>query len=87
MRDSATPRLTPEGIRPTKVGMWFVLLTLVVGISGTNTGNNALYMVLAVMLATLVVSGLLSRNNVRGLQVEVIPPEELFAETPAAFQV
>ena len=83
----APPRLVPEGIRPTKVGMWFVVFALVVGLAGTNTGNNGLYMVLALMLSTLGVSGLLSRNNVRALRVVLAPPGELFAETPAAFEV
>ena len=80
-------RNVPEGIRPTKVGVWFVLLTLLIGIAATNTGNNALYMVLALMLATLVVSGVLSRNNVRKLEIEITSPEEIFAGTPAVFQV
>jgi len=84
---SAAPRLVPEGIRATKVGVWFVLLTLLVGVAGTNTGNNALYMVLAVMLATLVVSGVLSRNNVRLIEVKVATPDELFADTPASFEL
>lgn len=80
-------RRVPEGIRPTKVGIWFVCLCLLVGVAATNTGNNALYMVLALMLATLVVSGVLSRNNVRGVEVEVTAPEEIFAGTPAGFQL
>lgn len=70
------------GIRMTKVGLWFVLLTLLVGVAATNTGNNALYMVLAVMLATLVVSGVVSRNNLRRLSLAVEPPEEMFANAP-----
>src|SRR3954464_12280443 len=77
-------RAVPEGIRITKVGLWFVLLTLVVAISATNTGNNALYMVLALMLGALVVSGLCSRENVRGLAAELSAPEELFANRPFA---
>ena len=77
----------PEGIRPTKAGLWFVVFALVVGLAGTNTGNNGLYMVLAVMLSMLGVSGILSRNNVRALRVILEPPGELFAETPAAFAV
>ena len=83
----APPRLVPEGIRPTKTGLWFVVFALVVGLAGTNTGNNGLYMVLAVMLSMLGVSGILSRNNVRALRVVLEPPGELFAETPAAFAV
>ena len=81
------PQLIPERIRATKVGVWFILLTLLVGVAGTNTGNNALYMVLAVMLAALVVSGLLSRNNVRSIEVGVTAPDELFAQAPASFEV
>jgi uncharacterized protein (DUF58 family) len=73
----------PEGIRITKVGLWFVLFTLIVAVAATNTGNNALYLVLAAMLALLVVSGLVSRRNVRGLEVEVTPPRDVYARRPA----
>jgi uncharacterized protein (DUF58 family) len=72
----------PEGIRITTVGLWYVLLTLLVGLAATNTGNNALYTVLAMMFAVLVLSGLLSRENVRGLDVELLPPDEIFANRP-----
>src|SRR5262249_10834509 len=68
----------------TKVGLWFVLLTLVVAIAATNTGNNALYMVLAMMLGALVVSGVCSRENVRGFDAELSPPDEIFANRPFA---
>jgi uncharacterized protein (DUF58 family) len=64
-----------------------VALTLLIGLAATNTGNNALYMVVALMMAALVVSGVLSRNDVRKVEVEVTPPEELFAHAPSTFQV
>lgn len=80
------PRPIPEGIRITKVGLWYILITLVVAIAATNTGNNALYMVWAVMLATLVVSGVVSRQNVRGLTIELTPPDEVFANRPFALR-
>ena len=76
-------RPAPEGIRITKVGLWFVLFTLIVAVAATNTGNNALYLVLAAMLALLVVSGLVSRRNVRGLEIEVAPPRDVYARRPA----
>nr|MDP9122213.1 DUF58 domain-containing protein [Acidobacteriota bacterium] len=72
-------RATPEGIRITTVGLWYVLLTLLVAVAATNTGNNALYTVLALMFAVLVLSGVLSRENVRGLSIELEPPAEIFA--------
>ena len=53
-------RPVPEGIRITKVGLWYVLFTVIVGVAATNTGNNALYLVLAVMLALLVVCAALA---------------------------
>ncbi len=72
----------PEGIRITKVGLWFVLLTVVVAAAATNTGNNALYLVLACMLALLVVSGVVSRLNLQRLAVGVESPGDLFAHRP-----
>lgn len=80
-------RTTPDGIRITKVGLWYVLLTVLVAIAATNTGNNALYMVVSLMLALLVVSGVASRQNVRGLAIEVEPPREIFANRPATLHV
>ncbi len=74
--------LRPEGIRITKVGLWFVLLTLVVGIAATNTGNNALFMVFALMLGVLVVSGVSSRLNLRRLDISLSPAAEVFANRP-----
>jgi uncharacterized protein (DUF58 family) len=75
-------RTTPEGIRITTVGLWYVVLSLLVGLAATNTGNNALYTVLAVMFGVLVLSGILSRENVRGLAIELSPPDEVFANRP-----
>lgn len=72
----------PERIRPTRVGLGYIVGCLLVGVAATNTGNNALYIVLAVMLAVLVVSGLTSRVNLRGLEVELEPPSEVHANRP-----
>ena len=72
----------PERIRPTKVGIWYVLAALVVGVAATNTGNNALYIVLAMMLGVLVVSGIVSRVNLQRLAFELAPPGEVFANRP-----
>lgn len=80
-------RSVPEGIRITKAGLWFVLLTLVVGATGTNTGNSALYMVFASMLGLLLVSGVLSQQNVRSLEVEIEPPAVLHAGRPSRGRV
>lgn len=77
----------PEGIRITKVGLWYVLFSVVVAVAATNTGNNALYLVLALMLGLLVSSGILSRQNVRGLVSEVEAPGEVYAQRPFTLRV
>lgn len=77
-------RAIPEGIRITKVGVWYIVLTLLVAVPAANTGNNALYLVEAALLAVLVVSGFLSRGNLRGLEVAFDPPGELYAGEPSA---
>lgn len=82
--EARSRRGIPEGIRITKVGLWYVLLTMVVAAAATNTGNNALYMVLACMLAMLVVSGVVSRMNLQRLAVAVESPGDLFARRPFA---
>lgn len=69
-------RLTTEGTR-------FLLLTLAVGIAAVNTGNNLFYLLLAMMLSLIVLSGLLSEQCVRRLEFHRHLPEYLFANEPA----
>ncbi|MDX1503441.1 MAG: hypothetical protein R3325_13860 [Thermoanaerobaculia bacterium] len=77
-----TRRVSLERVRITRVGVGFVFLTLLVGFAAVNTGNNALYMVEAMLLALMVVSGLASRRNLRHLTVEVRAPGEVYANRP-----
>lgn len=69
-------RLTAEGSR-------FLLLTLAVGIAAINTGNNLFYLLLAMMLSLIVLSGLLSEQCVRRLEFHRHLPEYLFANEPS----
>lgn len=64
------------------MGLWYVLFAVLVAIAATNTGNNALYLVVAVMLGTLVVSGVASRHNVDGLDVELRVEDDVYANHP-----
>ena len=78
----ALRKSVPEGIRITKVGLWFIILTVLVAVPAANTGNNALYLVEATMLSLLVVSGVISRQNLRRLEVDFSPPSEVYANEP-----
>ncbi|HVP29921.1 MAG TPA: DUF58 domain-containing protein [Myxococcota bacterium] len=72
----------PRTLRPTRAGWIFFGLTFGVGFAALNTGNNLLYLVLSLMLAFLVLSGVLSESALRGVEVRRRLSRELFAETP-----
>jgi uncharacterized protein (DUF58 family) len=81
-------RLIPDWeIRITNFGLGYILMSLVVAIGATNTGNNGLYVVLAAMLAAMSVSGVVSRRNVRGVSCEIEPIGEVVATRPALLRV
>lgn len=73
----------PRTLRPTRAGWAFFALTLGVGLSALNTGNNLMYMVLALLLSFLVLSGVLSESALRGIRIRRRPPSEIFAERAA----
>lgn len=74
-------------VRVTNLGLGFVLTTLVVAIGATNTGNNGLYILLSLLLGVLLVSGVVSRRNVDGVDVSLDGPAEVFAGEPVRFRV
>jgi uncharacterized protein (DUF58 family) len=81
-------RLIPDWeIRITNFGLGYILMCLVVAIAALNTGNNGLYLVLAGMLAAMVVSGVLSRRNVRAVRCEIETSGEVVATRPAWLRV
>jgi len=73
----------PRTLRPTRAGWVFFALTLGVGMAALNTGNNLMYMVLALLLSFLVLSGVMSESALRGIQVRRVLPAELVAEREA----
>jgi uncharacterized protein (DUF58 family) len=71
----------------TKVGVVYVLVTLVIGIAALNTGNNLLYIVVAAMLAAILVSGVVSAMVLKGLELDIRVPEHMFAGRPVVGRV
>jgi uncharacterized protein (DUF58 family) len=71
----------------TRAGIIYVLVTLVIGIAALNTGNNLLYIVVAAMLAAILVSGVVSALVLRGLELEVLLPAQVFAGRAVAGRV
>src|SRR5436190_1529910 len=77
----------PRTLRPTREGWWCLLATVGVGFAAVSTGNNLLYLLEAMLLALIVVSGLLSEMSMRGLCLGLRVPDEVFAGRPALFAV
>lgn len=63
----------------TPLGTRFVLVTLAVGLAAINTGNNLLYLVLALLLSLIALSGVLSEQCLRRLEVSRRVPSTIFA--------
>ena len=63
--------------RITYGGLLFVLAILMVGFGAIASANNLLFLVLAAMLATLLVSGMVSRLSLAGLELDFLVPEHV----------
>ena len=74
-------------VKVNRAGKLFILLTILLGIAAVNTGNNLLYIIVSLLLATMLLSGIISYLNLRGLKINLKPPKEVYAGIPAEFEV
>ena len=68
-------------------GVVYLLMIAVIAVAALNTGNNLLFMILAVMLAAILASGIISHLVLAGLELDFVLPDHLFAHQPARAQV
>jgi uncharacterized protein (DUF58 family) len=73
-------RLTRDGI--IYLGAVFILV-----LAAVNTGNNLLFLILACLLAGILVSGVLSRVVLTGIELKFDLPEHIFAEQPVLAEI
>src|SRR3989442_7869757 len=66
----------------TREGLVFLGGITVVALAALNTGNNLLFMVLSCLLAAIIVSGVLSRIMLTGVELTLQLPEHIFAGQP-----
>lgn len=87
-RDAAA-KVRGRRVKVTKIGLWAALGAAILGLAAANSGNNALYMMFAVLVALLAASWAASKANLRGLRLTLEPPEDVHAKTPAdvAFEI
>lgn len=69
------------------IGIAFGTFVLVVALTAFSTGNNLLYLIFSLLLATLVVSAVAARLNLTRLELEVTPPKHIFANEPAMLEL
>ena len=70
-------------LRITKMGWWYIGLTSGIGIAAINTGNNLLFLILGLLLASIVVSGILSEQSLKQVRIERRLPSGASAGQPA----
>lgn len=69
--------------RITKAGLGFALAVFLTGAAAFLSANNLIFLITSALMATLLVSGLVNRLSLAGLEVEFHPPEHLFAREQA----
>ena len=69
----------------TALGFVFTLMVVLVGFAAFVSGNNLLFLLLAALLSTLLISGFVSRLGLAGLELDVQLPAHVVArrEIPA----
>ena len=73
--------------RVTSSGMVFSAAILLVGLTAFLSGNNLLFLLFAAMLATLLISGFVSRLGLAGLELDFTLPEHVSARHQVAARI
>jgi|Deesub1362A_J573_1020465.scaffolds.fasta_scaffold00027_141 uncharacterized protein (DUF58 family) len=74
-------------MRPTREGKRFLLATFLIGVAAFNTGNNLIYLILAMMLSILVISVVVLNLNMRRLALSVSVRQPVFAKETARMNI
>jgi uncharacterized protein (DUF58 family) len=81
-------RLRPRRtLRPTRDGWWCLGAAVGLGFAAVNTSNNLLYLLVSLLLALIIVSGILSEQSMRRLRLRLLVPEEIYATRPVRLGV
>lgn len=60
-------------------GLAFTLLIVLLGLAAFASANNLLFLLLASMLSTMLISGFISRLGLAGLEMKLVLPDHVFA--------
>jgi len=65
--------------RVTRVGWIYIGAIVLVALAAINTGNNLLFLILATLIASILMSGILSSITLAGIELRLNLPEHIFA--------
>jgi uncharacterized protein (DUF58 family) len=74
-------------MRLSREGKRFFLATVLIAVAALNTGNNLIYLIFSMMLSILVLSILILRINMNGLELRVHQSQPVFANNPANMNI
>lgn len=77
----------PRRVVPTRAGLFALAAPLVLGLAAVNASNNLLFLLLGAALGAIVLSGVLSERNLRGVTVDVRAVGPVHAGEPARLLV
>jgi uncharacterized protein (DUF58 family) len=73
--------------RLTRDGIIYLAAVGILVLAAINTGNNLLFLILACLLAGILISGILSRVVLTGIELKFELPEHIFAEQPVLAEI
>ncbi len=73
--------------RVTRLGTLFAVLTVTVGSAALISANNLLFLIVSALLATLLISGVINRLMLTGLEMEFLLPEHVSARMPGTARI
>lgn len=77
----------PRRAFPTRAGWFLFAAPLVLGVAAITASNNLLFILLAAALGAIVLSGVLSERNIRGVRLLVRPIGAAYAGEPARVEL
>lgn len=76
-----------RGLRVTRDGKVYVIITIGIGLVAINTGSNLLYLVLGTLLSLILVSGVMSELTLRGLTIVRRLPKRVHAGQSCSVEI
>jgi uncharacterized protein (DUF58 family) len=66
----------------TRQGWFYIIGIILISLAALNTGNNLLFLILAILIAIILMSGILSSITLSGVAMRLDLPEHIFAGQP-----